>query len=233
MIKTHRRNFVTNEYPVTTRPLMKKNKLSLHRPATFSNSAVTKLTLFSSIGVAIIGLVSGFLGNYVGQRTAAVSEADKIVREKLEFSYSKTMSINDFARNLNSAAVSNAVTVPISNLNEMGRYNDAVVRFQNAVVELVTPVELYGDDIEVSVAKYVQCTKEFNIEATDTYLIRRQLLSQGAYGSIAYDDASKKVGYVSRINSLANKREECQKLNIELRKKIKQEIRKHTPKTIF
>lgn len=213
--------------------MQSKNKLYHNSSSTDQRGASTRLTLFSSMGVAIIGLLSGFLGNYVGQRTAAVSEADKIVREKLELSYSRTMSINEFALNLNMTAVGSEVTAPLANINEIGRYNDVVTRFQNAVIDLVTPAELYGDNLELPAANYVQCTKEFNIAATETYFIYRQLLLQGAYGTAVYDEASKKVGYPTRVNSLAHKREKCQLLNIEFRKNIKQEIRKHTPKTIF
>jgi hypothetical protein len=187
----------------------------------------------SSIGVAIIGLLSGFLGNYVGQRTAAVSEADKIVREKLELSYSRSMLINEIALNLNMTAISSEVTAPLANTNELGRYNDAVMRFQQAVTDLVTPAELYGDNLESPAADYLQCTKEFSIEAADTYYIYRQLRLKGNYGSVAYDTASKSADFPARLNSLAYKREDCQKLNIEFRRNIKLEIRKHTPKTIF
>lgn len=210
-----------------------KNKFHRNRSSTEQRGASTRLTLFSSMGVAIIGLLSGFLGNYVGQRTAAVSEADKIVRAKIEISYSRTMSINEFAVNLNTAAVSSEVTAPLANIYELGRYNDAFTRLQSAVIDLVTPAELYGDNLELPAANYVQCTKEFNILATETYFIYRQLLLQGAYGTKIYDEVSKKVGYPARVNTLAHKREECQLVNIEFRKMIKQEIRNHTPKTIF
>ncbi len=109
--------------------MLRKIKSGHNRSAIDQRGVSTKLALFTSLGAAIIGLLSGLLGSYVGQRVAAVAESDKEVRAKLELSYMKTLSINEVAINLNLFAITSEVTPPLGNINDFGHYNDVLMRF--------------------------------------------------------------------------------------------------------
>ena len=191
-----------------------------------------KTAILIPVAVALIAALSAIGGNYVGQRTSAVSETDKIVREKLEMAFYRLMSYSDLAVNFNLAAAS--AILPPSEVNiAMIKYNDEGAKYRDQLQSVASILDMYSDDLDVKTKNLLACSKAFTMAAGNLFMLNVQLSKIGAYGTPTYVEAARSVDLPSRQNAVAAKRVECEGVAFELRQGIKMEVKKHLAKSIL
>nr|WP_298114079.1 hypothetical protein [uncultured Pseudomonas sp.] len=181
--------------------------------------------LFKVASLLLSG-AAGIGGVYVGQSMSASNEGDKIIREKLEVAYDKTLLLPKLALNLNSAAINkldeNSVDL------HMALYSSAFDKYQDEILAIKKISDLYANDIAVEVNNLSECAKEFSIYASTHLLLEGRDAGRPTLTKlVSYSAPEKVLERTESLNETAYARLRCDSAANDLNASIARVMRKH------
>ncbi|MCL4471902.1 MAG: hypothetical protein M1547_12475 [Gammaproteobacteria bacterium] len=126
-------------------------------------------TLSAMIGV-IGGVLGALMGAFVAQRMNASTEADKVIRPKLEEAYYRVLNVSALADEVHRAALwdSNATNYE----QAAWHYNSSIEHYHQEIMRVEAITNLYESKLGQSVQQLVECSKRFSSGAGDHFLVR-------------------------------------------------------------
>ncbi|WP_435626933.1 hypothetical protein [Candidatus Ferrigenium straubiae] len=179
----------------------------------------------STVAAAIIALLGGLLGVFVGQKMSATTESDKLIREKLDQAYVNTLALPSLALDLHSAVLD-----PISDANFLytaGRYETARTKYREGIARVVAVSDLYEPRLDASTQKVADCANRFSSAAGDQFLLRAELGGKVIVHPPSYINPSSPLVLPESINMTVALRLECEKATNELKKSVASAMELH------
>lgn len=179
----------------------------------------------STVAAALIALLGGLLGVFVGQKMSATTESDKVIREKLDQAYVHTLALPSLALDLHSAVLD-----PISDANffyTVSRYDTARIKYREGIARVVAVSELYEPRLDTATQKVADCANKFGSAAGDQFLLRAELGGKVIVHPTSYTNPSSPLALPESIDMTVALRLECEKATNELKKSVASAMKAH------
>ncbi|EJB8391700.1 hypothetical protein ACR96V_24735 [Pseudomonas aeruginosa] len=181
--------------------------------------------IFKVVSLLLSG-AAGIGGIYVGQSMSASNEGNKVIREKLEVAYDKTMLLPKLALNLNSAATNKLDANSVD--FHMAMYSSVFEKYQDEILAIKKISDLYANDIAGEVKSLSECAKEFSIYASTHLILEARDAGRPTISNlVSYSDSEKMLERDESLNETAYARLRCESATHDLSASIARVMRKH------
>jgi hypothetical protein len=184
-----------------------------------------KGTISSPLAPAILALVGGLLGTLVGQKMNATTEADKVIRTKLEEAYFETLSLPSLAEDLHMS-----VFRPIKDGNfelVVSQYQLSNNKFRDTVSRVVAVSDLYEPNLSVVTKRVVDCNHRFTAVIANLFLIEAESSGKTIVHPPSYSNPRLSLAMPEARDTAVNVRLECQRIDDDLRATISAAMKSH------
>lgn len=179
----------------------------------------------STITPALIALLGGLLGVFIGQKMSATTESDKIIRSKLDDAYLQTLALPSLAQDFHSTVLD-----PVSSVNfdyAVGRYERARTNYREGIARVVAVSDLYEPRLATATQKLAECATKLVSTAGDQFLLRTELGGKVIVHPRSYTDSAAPLALPESIDATVALRLECERVTDELKKSVVTAMRAH------
>lgn len=174
---------------------------------------------------SMIAAVSAVVGVLVGQKMNASSEADKVIREKLESAYVGVLALPDLALDMHMAALT-PLCGGETHLT-MGRYQASRERYQNALNNVVMVSDLYEPRLSGEIQKAADCSRKLMQFSSELYVLSAAKSGHQTVPIPSHMNASLPLTFEEARDSTVELRNECEKEDGALKKGVASAMREH------
>ncbi|CAG9173495.1 hypothetical protein LMG23992_02469 [Cupriavidus laharis] len=174
---------------------------------------------------ATLALVGSLLGSVLGQLVNASTEADKVIRVKLEDAYHSAVSLPEFATDFHMAAF--GPMTPQNFSLAANRYDAARLRFSERVSKIVEVRDLYEPRISEAAGNVVTCAHEFGRIVGDLFLIEAEQYGQLVIHPKSYSNPALPLTRAEVIGVAVKKRLDCERFDENLKRAISSAMKHH------
>ncbi|MFC5431368.1 hypothetical protein ACFPTO_21565 [Paraburkholderia denitrificans] len=174
---------------------------------------------------SMIAAVSAVVGVLVGQKMNASSEADKVIREKLESAYVGVLALPDLAMDMHMAALT-----PLSGGDvrlTMARYQALQDRYQSAINNVAMVSDLYEPRLGSEILKAVDCSRRLMQNSSNLYILSTAKSGQQTVPIPSHINPQVALTFEEARDSTVELRTECEKEDGALKKNIASAMRGH------
>lgn len=179
----------------------------------------------STVAPALIALLGGLLGVFVGQKMSATTESDKVVRAKLDEAYAYTLALPSLATDFHTAVL-NPITLPSFGY-AVTRYETARSRYREEISRVVAVSDLYEPQLDTATQKVAECANKFVSAAGDQFLLRAELGGKVIVHPPSYANPNVPLALPESINMTVALRLECERAATDLKKSIVSAMKGH------
>ena len=179
----------------------------------------------SPILPAVLALVGGLLGTLLGQKMSAATEADKVIRVKLEEAYFNVASLPSLAEDLHAAALE-----PVTQENFYSvvlRYDSARVRFRDRVSRVNATSELDEPKIGSTVREVITCANKFTKTIGDLSLLQAEKGGKLIVHPRSYSNPEAVLTLPEALNAAVAVKMSCQGIEEGLKSEIASAMKGH------
>ena len=180
----------------------------------------------NAITSTVIGVLGGILGVCVGQIMGASVESDKFLREKIQESYYRVLSLPELAGNFHSSALNkiNAQNFEFYAAN----YNDAHEKYSKEVKYIVSISDLYERSFSAQTSDIAECSKKFTDSVSNHMLLEAQAGGKQITGQLrSYKNPNEPLSWGESVQTMSSLRLECDKGLDKLKLEIADAMQKH------
>ena len=173
----------------------------------------------NAITSTVIGVLGGILGVFVGQIMGASVESDKFLREKIQESYYRVLSLPQLAQNFHSSALNKMDAQNFEFYS--ASYNDAHEKYTKEIKYIVSISDLYERSLSVQTSNIAECSKKFTNSVSIHMLLEAQAGGKTLAGQLrSYKNPNEPLSWDESVKTMASLRLECDvgldKLKIEI-----------------
>lgn len=174
----------------------------------------------------LLSMAAGIGGIYIGHFMSASNEGDKIIREKLEVAYDKTLLLPKLALSLNYAAINKLDSSSVE--FHMAMYERAFDKYHDEILAIKKISDLYANDISGEVNALSECAREFSIYASTHLILEGRDAGRPTISElVSYSNPEMNLERDESLNETAYSRLRCESAAQNLSVSIARAMKKH------